>query len=140
MATVYKFYSFIEKIHEGAINLGSDTLKVMLTNDAPSLSWDEKADVTGELSATNGYSAKTVTVTTSAQSSGLYTFICDDITFTASGGNLGGGPFRYAIFYDDTATGDPLLWYIDFNYGITVATGQSFTIDVDQTAGLYYSS
>lgn len=140
MPTVYKFYSFIEKIHEGAINLGSDTLKVMLTNDAPSLSWDEKADVTGELSTAYGYTAggATLTVTTSAQSSGLYSFICNDITWTASGGSI--GPFRYAIFYDDTATGDPLLWYIDFGYSITAATGQSFTIDVDQTSGLYYSS
>lgn len=140
MPTVYKFYSFIEKIHEGAINLGSDTLKVMLTNDAPSLSWDEKADVTGELSTGSGYTAggATLTVTTSAQSSGLYTFICNDITWTASGGSI--GPFRYAVFYDDTASGDPLLWYIDFGYGITAASGQSFTIDVDQTSGLYYSS
>lgn len=140
MPDVYKFYSFIEKIHEGAINLGSDTIKVMLTNDAPSLSWDEKADVTGELSTANGYTAggATITVTTSAQSSGLYTFICNDITWTASGGSI--GPFRYAIFYDDTASGDPLLWYIDFSYGITVATGQDFTIDVDQTTGLYYAT
>ncbi len=140
MPSVYKFYSFIEKIHEGAINLGSDTIKVMLTNDAPSLSWDEKADVTGELSTANGYVAggASVTTTTSAQSSGLYTYICDDITWTASGGSF--GPFRYAIFYDDTATGDPLLWYVDFSYGITVSSGQSFTIDVDQTAGLYYST
>ena len=140
MPTVYKFYSFVEKIHEGAINLGSDTLKVMLTNDAPSLSWDEKSDVTGELSTAYGYTAggATLTVTTSAQSSGLYTFICNDITWTASGGSI--GPFRYAVFYDDTASGDPLLWYIDFGYGITAASGQSFTIDVDQTSGLYYSS
>lgn len=140
MPDVYKFYSFIEKIHEGAINLGSDTLKVMLTNDAPSLAWDEKADVTGELSTAYGYTAggATLTVTASAQSSGLYTFICNDITWTASGGSI--GPFRYAIFYDDTASGDPLLWYIDFAYGITAASGQSFTIDVDQTSGLYYSS
>lgn len=140
MANIFKFYSFTEKVHEGAINLGSDTIKVMLTNDAPSLSWDEKADVTGELATNYGYTAggKTLTVTTSAQSSGLYTFICDDITWNISGGSV--GPFRYAIFYDDTASGDPLLWYIDFSYGITVTSGQDFTIDVDQTTGLYYAT
>lgn len=140
MATVTKFYSFIEKLHEGVFNLGSDTIKIMLTSDAPSLTWDEKADVTGELSATNGYSTKTLTVTSSAQSTGLYTLIADDVTYTASGGNLGGGSFRYAIFYDDTASGDPLLWYVDYGYLITVASGQDFTIDLDQVSGLYYSS
>jgi hypothetical protein len=140
MATVTKFYSFIEKIHEGAMNLGSDTIKVMLTNNAPSLSWDEKADVTGELSTAYGYTAggATVTVTSSSQSSGLYTLIASDITWTASGGSI--GPFRYAIFYDDTATGDPLLWYVDYGYSITAADGQTFTIDIDGTSGLYYAS
>lgn len=142
MATVTKFHSFIEKVHEGVFNLGSDTIKVMLTADAPSLSWDEKADVTGELSTANGYTAggATLTVTSSAQSSGLYTLIADDVTWTASGGNLGSGSFRYAIFYDDTASGDPLLWYTDYGYLITVASGQTFTVDLDQTAGLYYAS
>ena len=140
MSTVTKFHSFIEKVHEGVFNLGSDTIKVMLTADAPSLSWDEKADVTGELSTSSGYTAggATLTVTTSAQSSGLYTLIANDVTWTASGGSI--GPFRYAIFYDDTASGDPLLWYVDYGYLITVSSGQTFTVDLDQTSGVYYAS
>jgi hypothetical protein len=140
MATVTKFYSFIEKVHEGAFNLGSDTIKAMLTADAPSLSWDEKADVTGELSTGSGYTAggATLTVTSSAQSYGLYTLIASDITWTASGGSI--GPFRYVVFYDDTATGDPLLWYVDYGYLITVSSGQTFTVDLDQTSGIYYAT
>ena len=139
-APITKFYSFIEKVHEGVFNLGSDTLKVMLTNDAPSLAWDEKADVTGELSTANGYTAggATVTVTSSAQSSGLYTLIANDVSWSASGGSI--GPFRYAIFYSDTPAGDPLMWYVDYGYSITVASGQTFTIDLSQTSGMYYSS
>jgi hypothetical protein len=140
MATVAKFYSFIEKVHEGAFNLGSDTIKAMLTADSPSLSWDEKADVTGELSTGSGYTAggATLTVTSSAQSSGLYTLIASDITWTASGGSI--GPFRYVVFYDDTATGDPLLWFVDYGYLITVSSGQTFTVDIDQTSGIYYAT
>lgn len=140
MATVTKFYSFIEKVHEGVFNLATDTIKVMLTADAPSLAWDEKADVTGELSTANGYTAggATVTVTSSAQSSGLYTWMADDVTWTASGGSI--GPFRYAIFYSDTPAGDPLMWYVDYGYLITVASGQTFTVDLDQVSGGYYSS
>ena len=142
MATLTKFYSFVEKIHEGAINLGSDTIKVMLVSDAPSVSWDEKADVTGELSTSNGYTAggATVTITASSQSSGLYTLMASDVTWTATSGNLGGGSFRYAVYYDDTASGDPLLWWADFGYLVTVASGQTFTLDHDQTSGLYYST
>ena len=140
MATVTKFYSFVEAVHEKKHNLGSDTLKVLLTNTAPSLSNTVKADISGELSTGSGYTAggATITVTSSAQSSGLYTLVADDVTWTASGGSI--GPFRYAVIYNDTATNDELFWYIDYGYSITVASGQTFTIDFDGTSGLYYAS
>lgn len=140
MPTLIKFYSFVEAIHEKKHNLGSDTLKVLLTNTAPSLSNTVKADISGELSTANGYTAggATITVTSSAQSSGLYTLIASDVTWTASGGSI--GPFRYAVIYNDTATNDELIGYIDYGYSVTVASGQTFTIDFDQTAGLYYAS
>ena len=140
MATLVKFYSFVEAIHEKVHNLGSDTLKVLLTNTAPSLSNTKKSDISGELSTANGYTAggATITVTSSAQSSGLYTLIASDVTWTASGGSI--GPFRYAVIYNDTATNDELIGYIDYGYSVTVSSGQTFTIDFDQTSGLYYAS
>jgi hypothetical protein len=140
MATLTKFYSFVEAIHEKKHNLGSDTLKVLLTNTAPSLSNTQKSDISGELSTANGYTSggATVTITSSAQSSGLYTLIATDVTWTASGGSI--GPFRYAVFYNDTATNDELIGYIDYGYSVTVASGQTFTIDFDATSGLYYAS
>lgn len=140
MATLTKFYSFVEAIHEKKHNLGSDTLKVLLTNTAPSLSNTVKADISGELSTANGYTSggATITVTSSAQSSGLYTLIASDVTWTASGGSI--GPFRYAVIYNDTAANDELIGYIDYGYSVTVASGQTFTIDFDQTSGLYYAS
>jgi hypothetical protein len=140
MATLTKFYSFVEAIHEKKHNLGSDTLKVLLTNTAPSLSNTVKADISGELSTGSGYTSggATITVTSSAQSSGLYTLIASDVTWTASGGSI--GPFRYAVIYNDTATNDELFGYIDYGYSVTVASGQTFTIDFDATSGLYYAS
>jgi hypothetical protein len=139
MPTLTKFYSFVEAVHEKVHNLGSDTLKVLLTNTAPSLSNTVKADISGELSTANGYTAggATITVTASSQSSGLYTLIASDVTWTASGGSI--GPFRYAVIYNDTASSDQLIGYIDYGYSITVASGQTFTIDFDQTSGLYYA-
>jgi hypothetical protein len=140
MPTLTKFYSFVEAVHEKKHNLGSDTLKVLLTNTAPSLSNTVKADISGELSTGSGYTAggETITITSSAQSSGLYTLIASDVPWTASGGSI--GPFRYAVIYNDTATNDELIGYIDYGYSITVASGQTFTIDFDQTSGLYYAS
>jgi len=140
MPTLTKFYSFVEAIHEKKHNLGSDTLKVLLTNTAPSLSNTQKSDISGELSTANGYTAggATVTITSSAQSSGLYTLIATDVTWTASGGSM--GPFRYAVFYNDTATNDELIGYLDYGYSVTVASGQTFTLDFDAVAGLYYAS
>jgi hypothetical protein len=140
MPTLTKFYSFVEAIHEKKHNLGSDTLKVLLTNTAPSLSNTQKSDISGELSTANGYTSggATVTVTSSAQSSGLYTLIATDVTWTASGGSI--GPFRYAVFYNDTATNDELIGYLDYGYSITVASGQTFTLDFDAVSGLYYAS
>lgn len=142
MPTLTKFYSFVEAVHEGSHNLGSNTLKWILTSDAPSLSWTQLSNVTGQLSTANGYTQndKTMTVTSSAQSLGLYTLIATDVTWTASGGNLGSGSFRYAILYNDSATNDLLIGYLDYGYLITVASGQTFTLDFDATAGLYYAS
>jgi len=142
MATVYKYYTFVEHVHEKVHNLGSDTLKAMLTNTAPTLTHTVKADVVGELSTANGYTAggQTITITSSAQSSGLYTLIASDVTWTASGGSI--GPFRYCVIFNDSPTSpaDPLMFFIDYGYSITVASGQTFTVDFDQVSGFYYAS
>lgn len=140
MPTFTKFYSFVEAVHEKVHNLGSDTLRVILTSDAPSLSWTQLSNVTGQLSTANGYTQnnKQVSQTSSGQSSGLYTLIVSDPSWTASGGSI--GPFRYSVIYNDSATNDELIGYIDWGYLITVASGQTFTIDFDQVSGLYYAS
>ena len=140
MPTLQKFYSFVEAVHEKKHNLGSDTLKFLLTNTAPSLSNTVKADISGELSTANGYTAggATVTVTSSSQTTGLYVLQASDVTWTASGGSI--GPFRYSVLYNDSASNDELIGFIDYTYSITVANGQTFTIDVDQVSGLYYAS
>lgn len=140
MATLTKFYSFCEAIHEKVHHLGTDTLRVILSNDAPILTWTQLSNVTGQLSTANGYTQnnKQVSQTSSSSSTGLYTLIVSDVTWTASGGSI--GPFRYAIIYNDTASNDELIGYIDYGYSVTVASGQTFTIDFDQTSGLYYAS
>lgn len=137
MATYNKFQAFVEHVAEKVHNLGADTLKVMLTNSAPVATNSVKADLT-EISAGNGYTAggNTVTISSSAQTSGTYKLVLADTTFTASGGSI--GPFRYAVLYNDTPTSpaDPLIGWYDYGSAVTLASGETLTVDFDGTNGV----
>ena len=133
MATFNKFDSFVEALAEKVHNLGADTLKVMLTNSAPSASNTVKANIT-EISAGNGYTAggTQATISSSAQTSGTYKLVLADVVFTASGAV---GPFRYAVLYNDTATNDELIAYADYGSSVSLANGETFTVDFDAVNG-----
>lgn len=130
MATFTKFNSFVENLAEGVMNLGADTLKIMLTNSAPLATNTVKANLT-EISAGNGYSAggPTVNITASSQTGGTYSLVGDDVVITAAGGSI--GPLRYAVLYDDTPTSpaDPLIAFWDYGSSVTLASGESLTVD-----------
>lgn len=132
MASYTKFNSFVEAVAEKVHNLGSDTLKVALTNSAPAASNTQLSNIT-EISYTN-LSARTLTVSSSAQSSGTYKLVVNDLTLTASGGSV--ATFRYVVIYNDTATNDELICYYDYGSGVTLADGDSFVLDFDGTNGL----
>lgn len=136
MANMVVFHAFIEALAEKKHNLGADTLKVMLTNAAPVASTGAvKADLT-ELTPGNGYSAggAAVTVTSSAQTAGVYKLIGNDVTFTAAGGSM--GPFRYVVLYNDTAAADDLIGYWDNGSSITLADTEAYPIDLSATDGI----
>ncbi len=135
MASFNKFNSFVEALAEGKHNLGSDTLKIMLSNTAPSASNTIKSDIT-EIAAGNGYTAggTAVTVTASAQTGGTYKLVGNDVTFTASGGDI--ATFRYVILYNDTATNDELIGYWDYGATVDITSGNSFDVDLDQANGI----
>ena len=136
MAAFNKFNSFVEALAEKKHNLGSDTLKVMLTSVAPVATNSVKADIT-EITAGNGYTANgnSASVTSSAQTSGTYKLVLGDpATWTASGGSI--GPFQYAVLYNDTATNDELIGWWDYGNAVTLADGESFAVDFDPTTGV----
>ncbi len=137
MATYNKFNAFIENAMEGVHNLQSDTLKHMLSNTTPLATNALKSDIT-EIGAGNGYSAggSTVTITSSAQTSGTYKCVGADVTWTASGGSI--GAFEYVVFYNSTPSSPlkPLISWWDYGSAITILTGESFTADADPTTGL----
>lgn len=135
MATFNKFNSFVEAVAEKVHNLGSDTLKVLLTNTAPVAGNAVKADLT-EIGAGNGYTAggAAVVQSSSAQTGGTYKLVLADVVFTASGGSI--GPFRYAVLWNDTAASDELIGWWDYGSAITLAAGETFTVDFDATTGV----
>lgn len=136
MASFVKFYTFVEALAEAGHNLGSDTLKFALTNTAPTQATDTVFDPVTKHpkpSTDNGYTSgswpKVVTVDSSSQSGGVYTLACTtDVVLTATAG--GCGPFRYVILYNDTSATDLLIAYWDYGSSITLAAGETFTIDV----------
>lgn len=127
MATFNKFNAFVENMAEKVHNLGSDTLKVALTNSAPSSSNSTLSDIT-EITYTY-CSSRTITISSSGQTSGTYSLVATDLTLTASGGSV--GPFRYVVVYNDTPTSpaDPLIGYYDYGSSITLADTETFLID-----------
>jgi hypothetical protein len=116
---------------EGIHNLGSHQLKVALTNTAPSAANAVLTDIS-EISYTN-CSTRNITTSTSAQTSGTYKLVCTDLVLTASGTV---GPFRYVVLYNDTAASKNLIAYYDYASSVTLANGDTFTIDFDGSGGV----
>jgi hypothetical protein len=137
MASFNKFNAFVEHLAEGVMNLQSDTLKIALTNTAPVAVNSVRADLT-EISNGNGYTTGGVaaTVSSSGQTSGTYKLVLGDVTITATGVSV--GPFRYFVLVDDTPTSpaDPLVGWWDYGSSITLADGESITVDFDGTDGV----
>jgi len=138
MATFNKVNIFVEDLAEKVHNLGSDTLKAALTDTAPTAASTVWSAINfPPPAAANGYTAggNTLGRTSSSQDpAGTYKLVLVDSTFTASGGNI--GPFRYVVLYNDTSTSDSIIGYYDYGSSITLATGETFTIDFDGSNGV----
>ena len=135
MATFVTFTSVVEALAEKVHNLGSDQLKVALTNTDAAASVTNYAGITSPLATTNlsGATPFNVTTSTSAQTSGTYKLVCADLVLTATGAV---GPFRYVILYNDTASGDEVIGMYDYGSSISLANGETFTIDFDAANGV----
>lgn len=126
MAAYNKFNSFVEAVAEKVHNLGSDTLTVALTAaaNAPVAGNTVLANLT-QIAYTN-LSARTLTVSSSSQTGGSYTLVVADKVLTASGAVA---TFRYVVIYNDTATNKELICWFDYGGDVTLANGETFTID-----------
>lgn len=128
MATYVKFEAFSEDVCEKVHNFASDTLKVALTNTAPTAATDHQLSDITQIAAGNGYTTggTAVTNTTCTEASGTTTVDGDDVVFTASGGAMAN--FRYIVLYNDTATNDELIMYADYGSTVSLADTETFTV------------
>jgi hypothetical protein len=141
MAVFNKLNGFVEHLSEGVHNLGSDQLVLALSNVAPSSETTPPTTSTASCILANvteisytGLSTRDLTTTSSAQASGTYRLVLDDLTLSSTGTV---GPFRYIYLYNTTPTSpaDPLIGYFDYGANLTLNTGESLTIDFDQASG-----
>jgi hypothetical protein len=137
MVAFTKLNGFVENLAEKKFDLGADTLTIALSNTAPGSESTPPsgtaaqcilANVT-QISYTN-CSSRVVTITSSAQSAGTYSLVGNDLVLSATGTV---GPFRYVYLYDDTSASDYLIGYWDYGSSVTLASGETFTIDFGAT-------
>jgi hypothetical protein len=125
MATWNKFHAWTKNMVTVA-NLDTDQFTIALTNTAPVAANSVLADIT-EISYTN-LTSRNITTTSSSQTGGVYTLEFQDLTLTASGSVPS---FRYVVIYDNTPTSplDPVVSWLDYGSSITMANGETFTVD-----------
>jgi hypothetical protein len=130
-----KFLCFVADVNNGVHDFAADQLTVALTNaaHAPVNTNTVLANIT-EIAYTN-CSTRNVTLTSSAQSSGTYKLLVQQLTLTASGGDI--APFRYVILYNSTASGGPLIAWWDYTDDVTVHSGETFLCGFDTSAGVF---
>lgn len=140
MASFNKFNQFVADLASGVHQLQTGTthvLRVALTNTAPTSANTVLANIT-QVANGNGYTTGGISVgtITGAQTGGTFQLTGGtDPVWTATGA---GFTARYAVLYNDTPTSpaDPLIGWWDYGSSVTLAAGETFTVDLDQTNGI----
>lgn len=134
MPALQKIPDFAEQVLRGVHNFGAHTFKVALTNTMPATAAAQLADiaqVTGGAYVAGGYVLDSVVL---SETAGTAKVTIADEVITAAGGAI--GPLRYAVVYNDTVSGKPLVGYLDYGSSITLADGEGLTLDFDPATGI----
>lgn len=132
MASFNKIQQFVEDLCKGVHNFTSDatcsvTVALTAAANAPVATNSVLADLT-QVSYTN-LSSRVVTGVTCEHTTGTVTITATDLVLTASGGSV--ATFRYVVLYNDdpTSPADPLIGWYDIGSDVTLASGETLTID-----------
>lgn len=134
IAAYQKFQSFVAALANKIHNFSSDVLTIALcaTANAPVATNTQLSNLT-QIAYTN-LSTRVVSTTSSLQTAGTYKYIAADLVLTASGAVAA---FQYVVLYNDTATNDELVGWWDYGSSVTLANTDTFTIDFDNTNGVF---
>lgn len=141
MATFNKYDQFAQDLASGVHQFQTGTthvLKVALTNTAPNASTHTIRSNITELTTGGGYTSGGISVgtITGSQTGGTFKLVGGtDPVWTGSGA---GFTARYAVLYNDTPTSpvDPLIGWWDYGSSVTIAAGETLTVDLDQVNGI----
>ena len=120
-----------------AANLATDAFKIYLTNAVSATDVTYNTGTTLEITAGNGYTAggNSCSTTSATTTGGVFKLIlASPATWTATGAV---GPFRYAVLYDSTQGTNNLIGYWDYGSSITMASGDTFSVTLDGTNGVF---
>ena len=150
MATFVKSPSLAKAVLNGVHKFASDTFKAALTNALPAPTATVLADITqvsGGAYPAGGYTLDGVTISEAVEqvkvvvndavqtvSATVARVKIADEVITGSGGAI--GPLRFAVIYNDTAAGKPLVGYVDYGSSITLADGETLTLEFDPDTGV----
>jgi hypothetical protein len=133
ISTFTFFRQFKENLAKGVHDFTSDstctvTCALTAAANAPVNTNEILANLT-QISYTN-LSSRVFTGITSEHITGTVSFTANDLVLTASGGSV--APFRYIVLYDDdpTSPADPLIGWFDHGADVTLADGQTLTVDL----------
>lgn len=128
-AAYNKFIPAVENLLEG-INAGTDSWAIKLATAV-----DQAAGTITEVPNGNGYTTggHAVTVSSSGQTSGTFRLILTDPAVWTGSGT--GFSFRYAVLVNTTANVNVGYW--DYGSTQTVSAGETVTVDLDATNGVF---
>jgi hypothetical protein len=135
-ASYVKYTAAIEPLLEG-INAGTDAWKIALASSV-NIADTTFTPGTTDLATGGGYTAGgNATSTTSAvQTGGTFKLVLASPTaWTATGG---GFTFRYAILWDSTTSTPVAYW--DYGSSQAVAAGETVTVTLDATNGVFQAT
>lgn len=130
MAAFNKFEVLSENLAEAVHNFAAagHTLRVYLSNTAPNAATNAVKGDLAEIATGNGYTGAADVQNDTSRTGGTTSVTGVDVVVTATGAV---GPFRYVPLFNDTPTSpaDPLMGWWDYGSSISLANGETFTVD-----------